>query len=144
DIPPIVIAEERIANAKAAMPLMPDDYRDILSKAGIDAKTVEDIIAVPEIAQQVQRVYEAGNAAHAKRATFLLLQGQADAGDEAQQNKAAVPDKQLIKLSQLGEEGKLNSTAAKEVLAALQQQAGDAEEVAQRLNLIQVSDEGEI
>ena len=54
DIPPIVISEEHIAKVKTQMPPMPDDYRSLLKKAGIDANTIEDIIAVPDIAQVVR------------------------------------------------------------------------------------------
>ncbi len=144
DIPPIVISEEHIAKVKTQMPPMPDDYRSLLKKAGIDANTIEDIIAVPDIAQVVQRIYEAGNASHAKRVAFWLLQSRPDEDAQSESDTSKVTDEELIKLSQLTEEGKLNSTAAKEVLAALLKDGGDAEETAQKLNLIQVSDEGEI
>ena len=144
DIPPIVISEEHIAKVKTQMPPMPDDYRSLLKKAGIDANTIEDIIAVPDIAQVVQRIYEAGNASHAKRVAYWLLQSRPDEDAQSESDTSKVTDEELIKLSQLTEEGKLNSTAAKEVLAALLKDGGDAEETAQKLNLIQVSDEGEI
>jgi len=143
DIPPIVLTDEYVAKIKAEMPPMPDDYRTIITNIGIDAKTAEDIIAVPDIAQTVKRVYESANASHAKRVAFWLLQSRPEEELQVQELSVAA-DEQLIKLSQLVEEGKLNSTAAKEVLSELQQNGGEAEEVAKNLNLIQVSDEGEI
>ena len=143
DIPPIVLTNEYVAKIKAEMPPMPDDYRKIITNIGIDAKTAEDIIAVPDIAEIVKRVYESANASHAKRVAFWLLQSRPEEEPQVQELSVAA-DEQLIKLSQLVEEGKLNSTAAKEVLSELQQNGGEAEEVAKNLNLIQVSDEGEI
>jgi aspartyl-tRNA(Asn)/glutamyl-tRNA(Gln) amidotransferase subunit B len=144
DLPPIVLDDDYIEAVRADMPALPDEYRDILSNIGVDAKTTEDIIAVPETAQVVRRVYEAAGASHAKRVAFWLMLEQAeDATDEASES-VVVSEEQLIKLSQLTEDGKLSSTAAKQVLAVLQSQGGDAQTVAESLNLIQESDEGAI
>lgn len=144
DLPPIVLEEAYINEVKANMPAMPNDYRSMLADVGIDAKVAEDIIAVPEIARIVGSVYEAGNASHAKRAAFWMLQERPeDSSDEAGWIWD-VSDEQLIKLSQLVEDGKLSSTAAKQVLAVLQVDGGDAEKVAKDKNLLQESDEGAI
>jgi aspartyl-tRNA(Asn)/glutamyl-tRNA(Gln) amidotransferase subunit B len=53
-------------------------------------------------------------------------------------------DAQLIQLSQMVEDNKLSSTAAKEVLAEVLKSGADPEEMAQAKNLLQVSDEGAI
>jgi aspartyl-tRNA(Asn)/glutamyl-tRNA(Gln) amidotransferase subunit B len=50
----------------------------------------------------------------------------------------------LIKLSDLVSSGKLSSTAAKEVLEQLIQKDEDPEEIANRLNLIQMSNDSEL
>jgi aspartyl-tRNA(Asn)/glutamyl-tRNA(Gln) amidotransferase subunit B len=145
DLPPMVLSEEYIASVQAEMPAMPDDYRTVLSDIGIDPKTAEDIVAVPITAQTVKRVYEAANASHAKRVAFWLLQPTSD--ESAQDTEiitSVVPDEQYIKLSQLVEDNKLSSTAAKQVLAILQTEGGDAQAVAEAQNLIQESDEGAI
>ena len=145
DLPPMVLSEEYIGKVEAEMPDMPDSYRKILSDIGIDPKTAEDIVAVPETAQTVKRVYEAAGASHAKRVAFWLLQ---PTSDDATDNDASVAsivsDEQYVKLSQLVEDGKLNSTAAKQVLATLQTEGGDAQNIAESQNLIQESDEGAI
>jgi aspartyl-tRNA(Asn)/glutamyl-tRNA(Gln) amidotransferase subunit B len=198
DLPPVVLTDEYIEQIKADMPALPDDYRRILSEVGIDTKTVEDIIAVPDTAMTVKRVYEAANASHAKRVAFWLLQPASDeeepahsagaseeragegglapseamvapekvstVGDSTQGNlpgQASLPPrsygpaeggrapsekglKGLIKLSQMVEDNKLSSTAAKEVLAELLKTGEDPEKIAEAKNLLQVSDEGEI
>jgi aspartyl-tRNA(Asn)/glutamyl-tRNA(Gln) amidotransferase subunit B len=143
DLPPVLLSQEYIDGIKAEMPPLPDDYRTVLKNIGIDPKTTEDIIAVPDTAMAVKRVYEAANASHARRVAFWLLQ---PTSDEAVADDAAavVPDDQLIKLSQLVEDGKLSSTAAKEVLAELQTSGGDAQAIAETKNLIQESDEDAI
>lgn len=145
DIPPIVLSKEYISKIEASMPPMPEDYRKILGKIGIDAKTIEDIIAVPDIAMTVKGIYEAGNASHAKRVAFWILQERPEEDSSGGDLAHVVSAEQLIKLSQLVDDGKLSSTASKQVLAVLQtDKDADAEDTAKQLNLIQVSDESEI
>jgi aspartyl-tRNA(Asn)/glutamyl-tRNA(Gln) amidotransferase subunit B len=143
DLPPVVLTQEYIDKIKATMPAMPEDYRKLLAEVGIDVKTASDIIAVPETAITVKRIYEAAGAAHAKRVAFWLLQPQTD--DETdQESKVKASDDQLIKLSQMVEDNKLSSTTAKEVLAELLKTGIDPEKIAESKNLLQVSDEGAI
>lgn len=150
DLPPIVLTDEFIEEIRASMPAMPEDYRRILTEVGIDAKTASDIIAVPDTALAVKRVYEAAGASHAKRVAFWLLQPQSD--EDTSDTTTVIPaeagthslDTPLIKLSQMVEDGKLSSTAAKEILAELLKTGKDPEEIAAEKNLLQVSDEGEI
>jgi aspartyl-tRNA(Asn)/glutamyl-tRNA(Gln) amidotransferase subunit B len=142
DLPPIVLDNEYIASVKADMPALPDDYRAVLADIGIDPKTTSDIVAVPDTAMTVKRVYGAANASHARRVAFWLLQPQSDELDDKQGSQAS--DEQLVKLSQMVADNKLSSTAAKEVLAELIARGGDAATIAEAKNLIQESDEGAI
>lgn len=141
DIPPVTLTDEYIESIRATMPALPSDYRTLLAEIGLDAKVVGDIIAVPQTAQRVKRVYGAGNASHAKRVAFWLLQPQTedDATEESTGDKAS--DAQLIALSQMVEDNKLSSTAAKEVLADLLRTGEDPAKIAEAKNLLQVSDE---
>lgn len=173
DLPPVVLDDAYIENVKSNMPMLPDDYRKILSDVGLDPQVIEDIIAVPETAQTVKRVYEAAGASHAKRVAFWLMVPQSDAdieasapvrsaggeqskpGEEQGQHEQSdvspeeglVPPDQvagLIKLSQMVEDKKLSSTAAKEVLAEMYKTGEDPQKIAESKNLLQVSDEGAI
>ena len=144
DLPPIVLEPDFIDKIKADMSALPEDYRTILADIGIDAKTASDIIAVPDTATTVKRVYEAAGASHAKRVAFWLLQPQSDDEESDLGTDAAMIDPQLIKLSEMVEANKLSSTAAKEVLSELIKTGEDPEKIAESKNLLQVSDEGEI
>jgi aspartyl-tRNA(Asn)/glutamyl-tRNA(Gln) amidotransferase subunit B len=144
DLPPIVLDEKYITEVSQSMPALPDDYRKILADIGIDPKTSGDIVAVPGTAQAVKRVHEAGNASHAKRVAFWLLQPQTDDDETTSDTTGAASDENLIKLSQMVEDGKLSSTAAKEVLTEVQKTGDDPQKVAEAKNLIQESDEGAI
>jgi len=142
DIPPVVLTEAYIADVKAAMPKLPAEYRQELAGLGIDIKTAEDIVAVPETAQVVSRILAAGGAEHARRVAFWLMRPTSDEVETEEQ--ITVSDEGLVKLSQLVADNKLSSTAAKEVLTELRVRGGDPEQIAEAKNLLQVSDEGEI
>ena len=145
DLPPITLTDEYIQDVKTTMPALPEEYRHILADIGIDPKTASDIVAVPDTAMAVKRVYEAANAAHAKRVAFWLLQPQADDAEaNSDETDTKASDDQLIKLSQMVEDNQLSSTAAKEVLTEVLKTGKDPADVAAQKNLLQVSDEGEI
>jgi aspartyl-tRNA(Asn)/glutamyl-tRNA(Gln) amidotransferase subunit B len=144
DLPPIVLEQTYIDEIKQAMPPLPDDYRRILAEAGVDAKVSSDIIAVPNTAMTVKRTFEAAGASHAKRIAFWLMQPQSDDEETSAEAEVKAADEQLIKLSQMVEDNKLSSTAAKEVLSEVLKTGADPEKVAADKNLLQVSDEGAI
>lgn len=144
DIPPVVLTDEQIAEFEASMPKLPNDYREILSSVGLEKAVIEDIIAVPDTAMTVGRVYELAGGSHAKRVAFWLLQPQSDDTADTAEENPQVSDENLIKLSQMVEDNKLSSTAAKEVLAELLKTNSDPEKIAESKNLLQVSDEGAI
>jgi aspartyl-tRNA(Asn)/glutamyl-tRNA(Gln) amidotransferase subunit B len=144
DLPPIVLEQSYIDEVKAHMPPMPDDYRRILVGIGIDVKTASDIIAVPETAMTVTRVYEASSAELAKRVAFWMLQPQSDDEIADLAANVQVPDKYLVVLAQMVQDNKLSSTGAKEVFAYMMRTGGEPSALAEEMNLLQVSDEGEI
>lgn len=142
DLPPVVITEEFIAEAKAGMPMLPSGYREVFSKIGLDKAVAEDIVAIPDTAKCVSRIFEAAGAEHAKRVAFWLLQPQSD--EVEAEVTSNLPDQGLISLSQMVADNKLSSTAAKDVLTELLANGGDPEKIAEAKNLLQVSDEGAI
>ncbi len=144
DLPPVLLDDAFIDEIAKSMPALPDDYRSLFDEIGLDARAAEDIIAVPDTARRVERVYRAANASHAKRVAFWLLQPQTEDDNTEGEASVQASDEQLIQLSQMVEDNKLSSTAAKEVLAEVLKTGRDPETIAQEKNLLQVSDEGEI
>lgn len=143
DLPPIVLDDSYIESVRTSMPALPATYRQTLRDSGVDATVVEDIVAVPISAQAVKRIYDLAGPSHAKRVAFWLLQPEA-VDSNVDQTDTIVSDEQYVKLSNLVQDGKLSSTAAKEVLAEMQLHGGDAHAVAEAKNLIQESDESAI
>lgn len=144
DLPPISLEEDYIDQIRAEMPKLPNDYRKIFGEMGLDTSLSEDLIAVPETAIRVGRVYEQAGADHAKRIAFWLLRPQTDDQEIHEETSDSATDTQLIALSQMVAENKLNSTAAKTVLSDLLATGRDPETIAAEKNLLQVSDEAAI
>lgn len=148
DLPPVLLTDELMKRVEAEMPPLPNDYRTIFTGLDIDAKTAEDIVAVPMTAQAVKAIYDESGATHARRAAFWLMQPQSeeesqpDITESANISKATIQS--LIALSQMVEENKLSSTAAKEVLSELLTRGGDPQKIAEAKNLLQVSDTAEL
>lgn len=144
DLPPVELTDEFIQQIEAGMPKLPDYYREVFGKIGLDHNTSEDILADPTTAKRVASIYEKSDKDHAKRVAFWLLQPSRNDEEEADEVEVKASDEQLIQLSQMVAGNKLSSTAAKEVLAEMLKSGQDPEEIAKNKNLLQVSDEGEI
>jgi aspartyl-tRNA(Asn)/glutamyl-tRNA(Gln) amidotransferase subunit B len=147
DLPPIIIEQDYIDKIKKEMQLLPDDYRGILNKLGIDRQVVGDIISQPNIARHIERLGKIKDVSDAdiRRIAFWMLQMVPPGGDEGTNvARIIVKDERLIQLSKMVGANKLSSTAGKEVFVEMLKTDEDPEGIAKRLNLIQVSDEGEI
>ncbi len=152
DLPPVVLSDDYIDGIRAAMPELPQSYRAKFAEIGIDANTIEDILAVPETAKTVATIVEAAGAEDARRIAFWLLrpaledEGEAVVPSELEASSDENTQKidQLIRLSQMVGANKLSSTAAKEVLDTMLQTGEDPEQIAESKNLLQVSDEAAI
>ncbi len=149
DIPPVVLSDEYVENIAASMAELPDAYRTKFADMGLDAKTIEDVIADPSVAKVVGEIYDDAGAEHAKRVAFWLLRPASDdAEGDDQVNQTEVNHtsqmKNLIELSRMVAENKLSSTAAKEVLDVMLKSGESPEKIAEAKNLLQVSDEDAI
>ncbi len=147
DLPPIVIEEDYINQIEQSMLALPGKYREILESIGIDAKTTEDIINDPSVARAVAEARERSSADDARRVAFWLLRP-VDTEESVAEEVGADVDSdtidRLISLSRMVGDNQLSSTAAKEVLADMLTSGEDPKDIAERKNLLQVSDEGAI
>lgn len=151
DLPPIVLSDQYINNIRRTMPELPESYRSKFAEMGIDTKTIEDIIADHELAVRIGRICNTAGAEHAKRIAFWLMRPTADEGESSAAESSHAPkvqaqpdDAALVILSQMVGDGKLSSTAAREVLDSMIQTGEDPVTIAQNKNLLQVSDEAAI
>ncbi|MEK7095841.1 MAG: Asp-tRNA(Asn)/Glu-tRNA(Gln) amidotransferase subunit GatB [Patescibacteria group bacterium] len=132
DIPPIELDDKYIEQLEKQMPELPPMIRQKLANIKIESKVIEDILDQPEAVPVVLEVLESADAETARRAAFWLLHSRAG----GQVNVDAV-----ITLSKMIDEDRLNSTAAKTVFEEMSKSKDDPQIIAQRLKLVQVSDE---
>jgi aspartyl-tRNA(Asn)/glutamyl-tRNA(Gln) amidotransferase subunit B len=146
DIPPIVLSDEEIAEIQATVPHLPSFYRDAWKALEFDETVINALLASRDTAELVQRILERGGVGAARRTGLWLLMAVSDQ-DETETDGAvsvAVPDDYFIALAQMVDDAKLSSTAAKEVFFEMMKSSDDPQVIAERKNLLQVSDEGAI
>ncbi|HRV76302.1 MAG TPA: Asp-tRNA(Asn)/Glu-tRNA(Gln) amidotransferase subunit GatB, partial [Candidatus Saccharimonadales bacterium] len=149
DIPPVVLTQEYIDEVKDELPTMPSKIRELLSTLGLNHSQMETIVESPNLAKVLIEAKELGvDVSHQKRiANWLQIFSSStseDQDDSNEDNDIKFNPKSLVTLSNMVEEGKLNSTAAKEILNHLAKKDQDPEELASELNLIQINNDEEL
>lgn len=137
DIPPLVIAKVAIETARAALPMLPADYRAAWTEAKLNTSVVSALLNSQATAQVIEAVRQTAPAATARVANWFA--SGLDETTVVDYDKLDVD--QLAALADLTADGKLSSTGAKQVFNQLVATGGKAETIAQEHNLIQVSDE---
>jgi aspartyl-tRNA(Asn)/glutamyl-tRNA(Gln) amidotransferase subunit B len=145
DIPPIVLTAEEIAEIQATVPHLPSFYREAWKVIGFDETVINALLGSRETAELVQRIFDQAGAGAARRVALWLLMTLSDSSsDETAKSTITVPEEYLIQLAVMVDDNKLSSTAAKEVFVDMLSSSENPESIAERKNLLQVSDEGAI
>jgi len=144
DIPPIILTKDEIAEIQATVPMLPPEYRDKWSVLGFDRSVIDSLLANSQYAQLVTEIQEKAGSGEAKRVAhwFASALGHGET-DEILEVTNLSPDG-YIELAHMVEKNELSSTAAKEVFVELLAGNDTPRSIAERRNLIQVSDEGAI
>lgn len=135
DIPPIELDDKYIEDIEKQMPMLPPMIRQKMTSIKIEPKVIEDILDQPETVPIILEVLDLGNAEAARRTAFWLLHSS---------NIAKIDAGKVIALSKMVDEGHLSSSAAKTVFEEITKSNDGPQIIAERLKLIQVSDEGSI
>jgi aspartyl-tRNA(Asn)/glutamyl-tRNA(Gln) amidotransferase subunit B len=146
DIPPVVLDDKYIESVSKDMPILPDDIRDELKKAGIDETVVETIIEEPVIGKFIYSISQKSSPEITKRvANWLSVELQSFvAGSDKSWDSLKLSDKDFINLAEMTNQSKVSSTAAKAILLEMVENGSSPEEIASDKNLLQISDTGEI
>lgn len=147
DLPPIVLDANAIAEAKAAMPPLPDDVRSGLALLKLDSSATETLVEELPAGRFVLNLINNGiDTADVKRIANWLtsdVQALVSAGNLSWET-AKLEAKSFLDLAAMTRENKISSTGAKAVLIEMVEHGGDAAQIAESKNLLQVSDEGAI
>ena len=143
DIPPIILDEIEIKNMQQNMPMLPSEYREKFKQMKVDDSVINALLFNQNLAKKVNEVLEKSNSNIARRiANWFASSFSVD--DENSSESSLPGADNLIKLSQMTEKGELSSTAAKEIFSEILDNDDDPLKIADKKNLIQVSDTGAI
>lgn len=141
DIPPIILTDEYITEAKKLVPGLPPQLRATLSKLHLEHSQIDTILEEPQVARFIVSIDPQLAKTVVNWFTSDILRAVSDG--ELTWEEAILHPNEVQKLARMFEEKQLSSTAAKEILLAVLDGA-DPTVLAKEKNLIQVSDEGAV
>lgn len=147
DLPPVRIDTSRVEAAKHTMPRLPDHYRTLLRALNLDKTVIIALLNSRATVQLIQRLKDGGHDSAARRTAlwFASLVSETMDDDATTDIKHdVIPDEFFIELTAMVDGDEVNSTAAKEIFAAMQREADSPRSIAEKKHLLQVSDEGAI
>lgn len=143
DLPPLLITEKMLQEARTEIDFLPAEVRTKLAKAGIESGAIETLIETRSAWYLWHVIDESPQ--YAKRIANWLI---SDVPNLIEQSKnfVSLDVDDLVDTAMMVEEGKLSSTGAKQVLAEmiLHDNVDGAPAIAKKLNIIQNSDTGEL
>jgi len=143
DVPPLVVTEEMLTQAKKAMPeLMPNDVRQEFSEYKLSSAVLNSVIDNPAYVERLVKVKEINP--QFVRSTALWLTGEVQAARILKPDSEIPTVVQLQALAQMTEDGVVSQSAAKKIVHDMTVSGHEPMAIAERENLIQNSDTGEL
>lgn len=147
DIPPVILSDDEINQIQSEVPHLPSYYRQVWSEAGFNKDIIDALLLSQSSSELVERIRTKSDASTAKRVGFWFLKSVAQDADEnsdVQTNAKPIPDESFIELATMVGNGELGSSAGDTIFLELLKTSENPRAIADRFNLIQVSDEGAI
>lgn len=144
DIPPVVLTDEEIAIAKNSMPTLPHEYRSAWESMKLDGSVITALLNSFDTAELVLKVQQKAGDAVAKRVAHWFSSAVADDDELVATQNAALEPTRFGALAEMVEKKELSSTAAKEVFNEMLHNEAEPRDIAEKKNLLQVSNEDEI
>lgn len=144
DIPPVVLTDEDVASMQADVPLLPAYYRANWKSLNLDRSVTEALLDNKSYAVLITEIQQNAGDDNARRVAHWFASS-VTAGEEEVATIASnfVPEG-YIELAEMVGKNELSSTAAKEIFVELLTSAASPREIAEKKNLLQVSDESAI
>lgn len=149
DIPPVILTDTDIATMQANMPMMPNEYRNNFKNLDVDQSVISVILNDQNISELINAVFNRSNADIARRIANLFTSNlpteDENAGAADDRRPSELPSvENLVKLAEMLDAEEISSTAGKDIFNELLASDCDPHSVAERKNLLQVSDEDAI
>ncbi len=141
DIPPVFLSERRISQICKSIPKMPDErVREYRASYALTAEDAAILTSTPEISCYFECA--AAGSKNPKYTANLII------GELLRQAcgdiRAALSPEQMAEISNMAEEGEINSSTAKKLVCLLLYKNTSAREYAHTHNMAQICDEGVI
>ena len=141
DIPPVIVTDEMLTNIKQSLPEMPDvrfkRFKNELKLSEFDAYTLTDSRYMADYFESCFKV--SGNAKAV--ANLIITEVRRVLNEQALNiNEFPISPERLAGLIKIKESDTISSSAMQTVFNEMLTDSSDAESIAQKLNLIQVSD----
>ena len=147
DLPPIRLDDAYIQAVKDKMPVLPDVYRGIFKEIGIDYSVENALFASKDSTELIKRIFDAGHAEAAKKTAFWLIAAVGEGlylEEKVQQNQKPISDEYFVELADMTSSDQINSNAARAIFFEMYRTSKAPKALAEEMDLLQVSDEGEI
>jgi aspartyl-tRNA(Asn)/glutamyl-tRNA(Gln) amidotransferase subunit B len=144
DIPPIVLTKEEIDRIQADVPALPNEYRAAWASLSLDRSVIEALIATQSYAVLVSEIQKTSGDDTARRVAHWFASAVGTNNEEAAIIASNFSPEAYSELADMVAKNQLSSTAAKEVFQELLTSEESARTIAERKNLLQVSDESAI
>lgn len=131
DVPPVELTADYAEKVSRQVPDLPPALRMKLAELEIESQVVEDLLETDELSKLLIILQKNGSK-QARRAAFWLL----DSGKLDEQRDG--------QLATMVEDGTISASAAKTIREEMFKSSASPAEVAEKLNLVQMSDEGAI
>ncbi|MDR1969949.1 MAG: Asp-tRNA(Asn)/Glu-tRNA(Gln) amidotransferase subunit GatB [Candidatus Nomurabacteria bacterium] len=147
DVPPIVLTDAEIAEMQKNMPTLPPEYRAKFTTLGVDDSVIAVLLRDQKIAALIAETLDKSDIAITKNIVNLFVStmpADDEDADTDDDTKTLPRSENLIKLASMFMDKEISSTAEKEIFVEILKKDADPRQVAEKKNLLQVSDEGAI
>ncbi len=144
DIPPIVLTESEIEAIQSTVPALPSVYRESWQSLQLDQSVVDALLAKQSYAVLVLAIQTTYGDDAARKVAHWFASAVTTGEEEAAVIASNFSPEAYAELATMVQKNELSSTAAKDVFSELLTSSETARSIAERRNLLQVSDESAV
>lgn len=144
DIPPIVLTDKEIDAIQATVPPLPAEYRAAWVGLELDRSVIDALLATPSYAVLISELQRSRGDTTARRVAHWFASAVTQGDEETAIIASNFSPDMYGELADMVANNQLSSTAAKEVFGELLTSTDTPRTIAERRNLLQVSDESAI
>jgi len=145
DLPPVLLTEEEIEEQRKLLPSMPNARRKQFSQLGLDVSQTETLVLRRHLGDVLLESIDEDVELSKRIANILTGAIAAElASREGREDDHLLDSTRMLTLAKMWDNGDLNSNAVDKIAVTMLSQKETPEEIAEKMNLVQVSDLDEL